>query len=866
MCLSVLAFGSRVVSGQSIDIDERWTIIDRLVTSGRYAEAAPEAEQVLELVKARYGEDHKLYTDALNNLAMIYTKMGRADKAGPLLSRAKRPPSDMARVETQSNTFDVLKEQVLELYNQRKYSEAIPLARQLVELATVHFPETDILAEALHNLGYLYFHTQQVPQAASPLEQAYALREKLLPEHHEYRALTGHLLADLKYRQGHLDEAELLYRKALPKRAEMLGPDSPRVMEGRSALLEIYIRRKNWSAALTQVKEVNRGFRDRWGRVAPDSSIMGEALRAQVRGELYQFRAHHLLEIWLAHAVGGLSPSLVAESFSAAQLSTESMVNAALERTAVRFGPRTSPRLKDLVHQRAKLEAERIHIFSTNMLQAGSRVSELEHEIKNIAQQLANEFPPYSALLTSEPVSLSIAQSLLEPDEALILFLDTPGLAGIPGATFAWAITKTEAKWIHLEVGTHALAHHVAELRCGLDASAWIGPLCSQRFGKDHDPSDTQKPLPFDLARGHELYNLLLGQLTTLINGKKYLFIVPSGPLTSLPFHVLVTESRLVAIPNDFSEYRDVPWLARRHAITTLPSVASLRALREFARTSKAKNAYVAFGNPLLDGKPGSAAHARLASRARAQQLCRLTDRQVALSGIPPAVGDVGIHSVLRRGEIDRSVIKELPPLPDTADEVCEAATILGASEPDVHLGAATTESRVKAMSKTGRLRSYRVLHFATHGLIAAETERLGLRRAEPALVMTPPERPGESDDGLLMASEVAALELDADWVILSACNTAAGQHSNGEALSGLARAFFYAGARTLLVSHWYVDSAASKLLVSTMLKSRDANTKTGRAESLRLAMIHLMTLADPKGAHPANWAPFVVVGEGSRE
>ena len=105
----------------------------------------------------------------------------------------------------------------------------------------------------------------------------------------------------------------------------------------------------------------------------------------------------------------------------------------------------------------------------------------------------------------------------------------------------------------------------------------------------------------------------------------------------------------------------------------------------------------------------------------------------------------------------------------------------------------------MKALSEQGALANYRVLHFATHGALSGEISG----GAEPGLILNPPQTPTERDDGYLSASEIAGLKLDADWVILSACNTAAGNAENAEALSGLARSFLYAGARTLLVSHW---------------------------------------------------------------
>jgi CHAT domain-containing protein len=177
-------------------------------------------------------------------------------------------------------------------------------------------------------------------------------------------------------------------------------------------------------------------------------------------------------------------------------------------------------------------------------------------------------------------------------------------------------------------------------------------------------------------------------------------------------------------------------------------------------------------------------------------------------------------------------------------------------------LGEAATETAIKAMSADDRLARARVVHFATHGLIAGEVKGL----AEPALVLTPPAEGTdaaalEKDDGLLTASEVAQLKLNADWVILSACNTAAGDGGDGEALSGLARAFFYAGARALLVSHWPVNSEAAVKLTTRIFAQK---ADIGRAEALRQAM--LATIAEGgRSAHPSHWAPFVVVGEGGR-
>jgi CHAT domain-containing protein len=199
-------------------------------------------------------------------------------------------------------------------------------------------------------------------------------------------------------------------------------------------------------------------------------------------------------------------------------------------------------------------------------------------------------------------------------------------------------------------------------------------------------------------------------------------------------------------------------------------------------------------------------------------------------------------------------------PLPDTADELCGVAKDLKLSPDDIWLGARATETNIKALSDQGKLAQYHVLHLATHGTLAGDISG----SSEPGLIFTPPKEATGLDDGYLSASEVAALKLDADWVILSACNTAAGGAQGAEALSGLARAFIYAGARALLVSHWSVDSAATVKLVTSAVGATARDKTIGRTEALRRAMLAMIDTGEAREVHPAYWAPFVVVGEGT--
>jgi CHAT domain-containing protein len=161
------------------------------------------------------------------------------------------------------------------------------------------------------------------------------------------------------------------------------------------------------------------------------------------------------------------------------------------------------------------------------------------------------------------------------------------------------------------------------------------------------------------------------------------------------------------------------------------------------------------------------------------------------------------------------------------------------------------------------RLDDYRILYFATHSLLARQ---LSNESSEAALVLTTPSSSTPLDDGLLGASEIQQLQLDADWVVLSACNTGYGDDTQSEALSGLAQAFIYAGARSLLVSNWEVDTKSAARLMEGTFSALAADASLSHAEALRKSMLAMIEDSNnPIWANPKFWAPFIVVGEPNR-
>jgi CHAT domain-containing protein len=202
--------------------------------------------------------------------------------------------------------------------------------------------------------------------------------------------------------------------------------------------------------------------------------------------------------------------------------------------------------------------------------------------------------------------------------------------------------------------------------------------------------------------------------------------------------------------------------------------------------------------------------------------------------------------------------------LPDTADELIDiAAALKGNVDRDVYIHRRASETNVKQAQLLDR----RVVVFATHGIAPGELTGLD----QPALALSNPALTGEKEeDGFLTMDEVLGLKLDADWVVLSACNTASGDGRALEAVSGLGRAFFFAGARSLLVSHWAVETTSARLLTTELFRRQAENPDLTRAEALRQSMLALMESKAPPVAglltldyrHPAFWAPFSLIGD----
>lgn len=801
--------------------------------AGRYAEAAELYRQILELREQRLGDEAMPTLQVMSRLGVSLIELGRFDEAEMLMRRAvaaaEQAGGDNAGVATALNGLGAA------LRRQGRGAEAEQVLRRALAIReAVLGPDHPEVAGTLFNLAQAIAHGSAAQsrsgEAEALLRRSAAIRAKAFGPDHSLVALTNNAITVLLRNTGRAGEAESLARATVASQEARLGREHPRVAQALYGLGVVELAQRRYDAAEAAFRRSAAIREKALGADHPDlAQSLGNlafALAQQQRGDealaaIRQATAIHVRRreaddqrgddtaegerrtarwlfarhVGIAHLVGSKATpeqriALSREAFEMQQRAQTGGVGNALARMAARFAAGQGP-MAPVVRERQDAQARR-QAIDRSLIEAVARPTgerdraaedalraertRIDQRLDALDARLAKEFPQYAELTSAKPLGIPEVRALLAPDEAMAVYLVRDDDA------FLWLIRKDRVQWRRLATDRNGFDQAVKALRQRLD------PATNPRL----------EPVPLDATLS--LYRLLLPDAEQNLAGIKHLIVVPDGPLQSLPFGVLTTA------PPDTKDggKGPTPWLIRDHALSVLPTVASLRALRAEAGTSKEREPFVGFGDP--EGLRG------------------------------------------------------MEPLPESADELRALARAFKAPPASVKLRAAATETAVKAAP----LQRYRVVAFATHGLMAGEFGD----NAEPALVLSPPRVPTPDDDGMLTASEVAQLRLDADWVILSACNTAAPDGTPGaEGLSGLAKAFFYAGARSLLVSHWAVASDAAVRLTTGAVGALEKAPGIGRAEALRRSMVALLDdRTDPQMAHPMFWAPFVLVGEGGRE
>lgn len=564
-------------------------------------------------------------------------------------------------------------------------------------------------------------------------------------------------------------------------------------------------------------------------------------------------RNNFVLESYLAslarqaRADPSLSDALAKEAFSIADFARGSGVQKALTQSAARATIQ-DPQLASLAREEQDLH-QRITTISellTSLRSASNAqqlpeiqvsmqqdITKLSEQRQSIRKKIDSQFPSYTNLVDPQPPSVDLVQKQLNPKEVLITWYFGNE------ESYVWAISKDQpVRFSSLNLKSSDMAKEVAQLRKALDPEV----------------SSVDAIPAFDVSLANNLYQQILAPVESSYLDKTQMIVVPHKELGELPLSLLVTKPgiQVSTAGTKFSGYRSVPWLARGISISQVPSAASFISLRTLPKASSERKNYVGFGDPYF-------------SLDQEKQAQKISTMQMASRGIKN-----NFRSAPKFRGVSSTELAMLPRLADTSDEILEIAKVMNASQEDIFLHEKASVKQVTTMDLSNR----KVVMFSTHGLMAGDLNGL----TEPALALSSPMVTGDADDGLLTMSKVISLKLNADWVVLSACNTAAGDGKNegngSEAISGLGKAFFFAGARALLVSNWPVDSDAARILMSDIFKRQASKSnsegETGKAQSVQAAMLDLLDQGGYKEgntmkysyAHPLFWAPFVLVGD----
>jgi CHAT domain-containing protein len=766
----------------------------------------------------------------LESLAIAYGALGRTAETEGLLRRSlaireqRFGPDNPDVAQSLHMLADVYREQGKYDDAQELYGRALRIREQTIG------PKHVNTAQTLLNLGDAYRGQRKYVQAEELYNRALAVQEEVGSAGRSGMVWTLIRLASIRKSSREYDKALELYERALAIAEPAVGTSHPDLAYLLDDLAILHRAMGHYDQALAFSRRASASILAHAAQ-QPASLAQRDGYGGLVEQRATYFVRHVFNLARVAQEHPDQDPAAGREAFEIAQWGILSRSAAAVQQMGARFASGDDA-LASLVRQSQDLavvlrEQNRtlVEALSKTTNQRDQAVDNLRREIADaegrlsqIARELEARFPEYVTLAQPRPLSVEQVQRLLGPDDAFVFFMTGES----SGAVFA--LTRGAFSWKPVALGTSDLNRKVADLRRGLEVEVIDGMY-------ENIDEDRAAKL-FDLGLAHDLYRDLLLPVEALIRDKRQLIVVPSGALTSLPFHLLVTEEPTDAVPDRFAGYRDASWLIKRQAVSVIPAVTSVQTLQGTSRTDARARPMIGFGDPVFD-------------RAEAE-----------IAALRPSGTSVtrGYADFWRGAGIDRTELSRLPRLPDTGDELKIVAGRLGAPSSDIHLREAASESAVKRLP----LADYRVIYFATHGLVAGDVEGV----AEPALALSMPANPTDDDDGLLTASEVAQLKLNADWVVLSACNTVAGEKPGAEALSGLARAFFYSGARSLLVSHWRVDSFAATALTTATFGFLERDSTLGRSEALRRAMLEFMNdSADPRRAYPALWAPFVIIG-----
>lgn len=817
-------------SGAAAKMDELLKQARKLDAAGSYTQAEPLYRDAYDLSRKLKGDIDPATGDVLMDLALNLSNQGKYDVADSLFRQAERPiqfsvfEGDRARLAQYLSYHKA---------NQGQFAEALALNQSASDIWKKLMSGGAASGQLAFGDGEEQDYTVETGELAMCLNFQAKMNLRL-NDHFKAHALASEALQLLQSKPE-------LPSWWLASQLQTLGEIS--IAQRRTSAAEAYftraydIRMSVFGAGRSTVQtlaELGRAYQS--DQLNTSAIITFRRAFQQAKGldsqsELFSREQLVAFGTAIADYAKRLDQAdeklgLYAEAFDAFLYNRSSAIDHTLSRMQAKFAS-TEPELTRLLDEQGQLQRQLGQIKLDGLaelnkapeernnpllLDLQSRKFMIEAQLLSLNTTISQKYPNYSETATAPKLTLLQVRNQLRPEEALLTFMLGRN------QSFVQMITREGSRVGRINAGEAEIGQVVKKLRSSLEVQ---------------NGTVTE----FDLKLSHSLFTLLFGDLGELSTSIKHLVVVPDGALSSLPFGVLVQKE-----PTS-DNYQAASWLASRLAISHVPSMQSFFSLRNSVVFNRPSKTLLAFGDPVLNGPADKKADAT-------------SGKTRNLGSIQKAVAQAAQPEECRKdGPMSGATLRAMAPLPETARELKTIASALGKQNATVFLGADATEEVLRKQ----RLSDYRIVYFATHGLLPEELKC----QAEPGLVLTPPKLQTQSraEDGLLEASEIATFKLNADLVVLSACNTAGSGKLGGESLSGLAESFFFSGARGLVVSHWQVPSAATEQLM-TGLFSRLADPQIG-SPSPSLQFSQMQLIKNPKTSHPFFWGAFVVVGDG---
>ena len=725
--------------------------------------------------------------------------------------------------------------------NQRRLDDALALVARAEPLSG----DPVVVSQRFVNLSFDADARRNYKAAIEFAEKAIIA----LPERFTGQLAEGYYaLARAKYGLKDYAEAEKAARKTVELYYQNQGYHGVWTNRGRMLLVRILTAQKKFQEARSHLSDALRSSERIFGRTIwwANAKVVEAGLVAATKEPLHALESYRAfasvaareqfscfygpcfspyLDLLETRAGGDSEEAQGAlrEAFSVAQLVDFPVVSTAIHQLAARVAAADreiseyTRGQQDLSERQARLRAQLIvETRKPDKNRSQEKEDALEKELHQLRSQseereltIQDRFPKYAQLVARKPVEALRIGEVLQPDEGLLYFSHV----GDKGYTFL--LHQGRLKLHVVNLSQRELRQRVARLRRGLSL-------------------EDGKVRPFDVAFAHAFYRDLVGSLLDAPGAIRRLVVVPTGPLLSLPPDVLVS-----APPGPQGK---TAWLARQFSILVVPGVRSLMGLRGMGQSPPAASGFLGVGNPKF------AAHAAGAAPEK-----RISDAPAKQRGlkIVPSPQKTDADPCAENWDV-RAQVAQLIPLPESADEIQAMSAALGAGKGMLLLEEKATKSELRKAD----LETKDIIAFATHGLLPEDL----YCENEPSLALAPGPPGDAQDDGLLRSSEIAMLRLNASLIILSACNTAgADGQLGGETLSGLVRAFFYAGARNVLATHWPIASQPTVELTTGMVRKRAEGLNW--ADALRDSKLRMMD--NPATSHPFFWGAFSLLGGG---